>query len=232
MPTRQIFILFLLSLFITGCAHLGTKPNPTYLLHVPTISQFLPPEERKETRGIQTDNDKKAHPIFEKLFQIDRELAVEMGRIPEFQDGISDRELAGLGNFIGFLSSLTEIQKRPLKEILGVGKPSHRKYCSPLQALFWLAERNELNQGNNPLENYSLKKLLDQAWTFEIEFTKEEAEGIISNLKNKERAEERLRWCGGDTRKLNSVANVYLGLPEEIRNDFLRIRTFIPDTKG
>jgi hypothetical protein len=46
-----------------------------------------------------------------------------------------------------------------------VGIPDKRKYCSPLEGLLWIAYDKEFDKPtNNPLEGYSLEKLIYQAW--------------------------------------------------------------------
>jgi len=198
-----------LCILIIGCAYLsGSKPNPTYLVNVPSLAQFLPPIETKEIKKIPAAQEK-AYQLFEKIFQFDQELAIELGRIPEFQDGVNEREIFALENFVSFLNVSTDNEKRTLKEILSVGKPKYRKFCSPLQGLFWLAEEGKLSKEENPLINYSLKNLLDQAWKFEVKYTKEEAINIITNLKDKANAERILNECEGDIKKLNYYVNNY-----------------------
>jgi hypothetical protein len=48
-----------------------------------------------------------------------------------------------------------------------IGIPEVRKYCSPLQALFWLAEDNELGEYDKLISEYSLRRLLGKAWKFD-----------------------------------------------------------------
>jgi len=67
--------------------------------------------------------------------------------------------------------------------------------------------QGELINGKNPLENYSLEKLLDRAWTFEVEYTKEEAISIIKNWKDEESAARLLNESKDDIKRLNSKMN-------------------------
>lgn len=197
-------------IFIIGCSHsiLATRPNTTYLCNIPSIVQSLPSGEIKNIKKITTKQEEKAYPLFEKLFQFDRELAIELGRLPEFQDGVNDREILALENFVNFLNVSTDDDKAAFRKILSIGKPEYRKFCSPLQALFWLGAKGELTNEKNPLENYSLEKLLDRAWTFEaFEYTKEEAISIIKNWKDKDRAERLLNESQDDIERLNSKIN-------------------------
>ncbi|MGQ9722795.1 MAG: hypothetical protein ACUVXA_15915 [Candidatus Jordarchaeum sp.] len=49
-----------------------------------------------------------------------------------------------------------------MTELYQEGYPEIRKYCSPLQAIFWLAENGVLDA--SLLDNFSLEKLLKKAW--------------------------------------------------------------------
>ena len=220
-----------LCILIIGCAYLsGSKPNPTYLVNVPSLAQFLPPTETKEIKKIPAAQEE-ACQLFEKIFQFDQELAIELGRIPEFQDGVNKREIFALETFVSFLKVSTDNEKRALKEILSVGKPEYRKFCSPLQGLFWLAEEGKLSEEKNPLINYSLRNLLDQAWRFEVKYTKEEAINIIRNLRDKANAERILNECEGDVKRLNYYVNIYYK-SKYLTRDFFEDRNIFKKYKG
>ena len=68
-----------------------------------------------------------------------------------------------------------------------IGIPEVRKYCSPLQASFWLAENKELKIDD--LKDYSFKHLIDKAWkdkyTLILEFSENEKQIIIEGIKDK-----------------------------------------------
>jgi hypothetical protein len=44
------------------------------------------------------------------------------------------------------------------------GNPEKRKFCTPLQALFWLSGKVQFSKQNNPLLNYDLESFLNKAW--------------------------------------------------------------------
>lgn len=207
---RKVFLALLFTL-ILGCSFslLTTKPNPTYVANIPSLVQSLPSKERIGIKATPTGQEGRASPLFEKMYQFDSELAIELGRIPEFQDGVSEKEVLGLERFLSFTETLTEDEKKALKGILSIGRPEYRKFCSLLQGLFWLAEKGELSREDNPLKDYSLEKLLDRIWTFQIEYTKEEAINIIKNLRDKKNAERLLSEAQGDEKKLNEMVNMF-----------------------
>lgn len=201
------FSLVVLFIFIIGCSHpiLTTKPNTTYLYNIPSIAQFLPHEETRSIKKTATSHEERVHQLFEKVFKFDQEFAIELGRLPEFQDGVNEREILALENFVNFLSVSTDNDKAALGKILSIGKPKYRQFSSPLQALFWLAEKRELKREKNPLQDYCLDKLLSKAWTFTTEFSEEEAIAIIGNLKNKEKVEEILKRYRNGEISLNEL---------------------------
>ena len=129
------------------------------------------------------------------------------------------------------MSLSTDNEKKVFKEILTVGRPEYRKFCSPLQGLFWLAEKGELKKEKNPLENYSLEKLLARAWVFdEAVYTKEEAINIINNLKDKEMAKRILNGWGNDSeavgRTLSALRELGPGKFFEDKNIFKKYKGF------
>jgi len=94
------------------------------------------------------------------------QLVMDLGKLPELQDGISADEASTL-------KQITELYKKnPIAfyeiflEMYEVGLPNTRKYCSPLQALFWLVEDGKIFTAKKILENYSLEYLLEEAWEF------------------------------------------------------------------
>jgi len=91
-------------------------------------------------------------------------LAVELGKIPEMQDGISKTEKAVLNQLIDLYMTDTKSFDKAFLQMYRVGLPKVRKYCTPLQAVFWLIQDGKSKLTENLLQNYSLKTLLHAAW--------------------------------------------------------------------
>ncbi len=92
-------------------------------------------------------------------------LANELVKLPEFQDGISEEEVATLEKLLRVYDDNPDAFDRAFERMYQVGIPEVRKFCSPLQASFWISQQNI--DGLKPLiENYNLKKLLDEGWRF------------------------------------------------------------------
>jgi len=94
-------------------------------------------------------------------------LEQELLKLPEIQDGISEPESEALEKLVDIYNENPETFDKVFEQMYQVGIPEIRKYCSPLQALFWIAKSGELGRDKNPLHNYSLSKLIGNAWLFE-----------------------------------------------------------------
>jgi hypothetical protein len=67
-------------------------------------------------------------------------LAEELGKLPELQDGVDDRSIAALRHIRSLYREIPRTVDAMFAEMYGVGIPGVRRYCSPLQAFFWLAQ--------------------------------------------------------------------------------------------
>ena len=115
---RTILRLFLWSLivgacivYLSGCA--STKPNTPY--------PGLYPSRFNE---LSINN-----PL----------LAQELSKIPEIQDGISDEDTMALEQICMFYKKNQRAFNSAFEQMYEVGNPVIRKFCTPLQALYWLA---------------------------------------------------------------------------------------------
>lgn len=127
-------IIFGVILFLSGCA--STKPNRPY-------SGPYPPN---------FDNLAKQNPL----------LANELGKLPEIQDGISEIDAMALERISVLYNQNQKNFDSAFERMHDVGYPNIRKYCSPLQALYWLSLDNKLKPID--ISNYTLIGLLNKAW--------------------------------------------------------------------
>ena len=136
-------IIFVFPLHFSGCASLGpTEPNlPFGGNHYPSMLIELAEK----------------NPL----------LVQELGKLPELQNGFSQTEAHALRDIAELYNANQAHFEKAFNEMYKIGLPEVRKYCSPLQALYWLAESGELRENRNIIEAYWLKKLLDRAWKFE-----------------------------------------------------------------
>lgn len=89
-------------------------------------------------------------------------LAQELSKIPEIQDGISDEDAKALERICLFYQKNQKAFDSAFEQMYEVGKPEVRKFCTPLQAMYWLALDDRLEQID--ISKYTLFGLLNEAW--------------------------------------------------------------------
>lgn len=148
--TRGLIGLLVLSVLIAGCASFDrTRPN---------ISIF------SATGSPPGDNAASAARLLTAIAERNALLFKELGKLPELQDGISNRELAALKHLGMLYGENTARFDLMFSQMYHVGKPEVRKYCTPLQALFWLLEDGQLQLARRIVAHYSLEHLLCATW--------------------------------------------------------------------
>ncbi|MBT8352598.1 MAG: hypothetical protein KJO26_15375 [Deltaproteobacteria bacterium] len=137
----RFIIILVFSLQFSGCASLDpSKPN------LPYAGNTCPP-------------------VLNELADKNPLLAHELAKLPELQDDISEEEVTTLEQLMKVYNDNPEAFNKAFEQMYQVGKPEVRKYCSPLQAIFWLSQQNA--DGLKPLiENYKTKVLLAVGWEF------------------------------------------------------------------
>lgn len=178
-----VFPIFLICLL--GCySYLPTKPNPA-----------------------NTD-----YPGYDEFRVSNPLLAKELGKLPELKDGISPLEVSALDQLLHLYKMNPRAFDRTFKRMYKVGLPEVRAYCSPLQGLFWLAEDGKFKETASIVQDYSLHRLLESAWSFE-----DMVQGKILRL-----SEEQIQEI---TRYLDEKESAWLEkFPPEQKNKFISIR--------
>ena len=140
---RRLLLLSSILVLIFGCSTsiLPTHPN------ISDIYWFRSAEVRD---------------LFYQLYSIDSVVAVEVGRLPEFQGNSGEPQVEALGRFLRLMANASFGEKENLNWLLRSGLPEVRKYSAPLQAIFWVLEK----KADENVLRYSLKQLLDKAWDF------------------------------------------------------------------
>jgi hypothetical protein len=109
--------------------------------------------------------------------------------IPEIQDGVSGNDTIVLEKLVKLYDSDPGAFEIAFEAMYQTGIPETRKYCSPLQALFWIIDEGNMDVAQDVIRNYSLKKLLTSAWNFQIKpiaFSDEQLSEIIDNMNDKQ----------------------------------------------
>jgi hypothetical protein len=144
MKMKKIFaikytILFLSLLLIICCS--STKPNTPYSGSYP--SEYHELAER--------------NPL----------LAKELAKLPEINNGISNTEKQAIINIAVLYNKDPFAFDKAFGQMYQIGIPDLRKYCSPLQAFYWLFEDDKTVYINDMIKEYSLKRLLNYSWDFD-----------------------------------------------------------------
>lgn len=104
------------------------------------------------------------------------QLAVELRRLPEIIDGINDYEEAILNKLLVIYEKYPNEFDKAFSEMNKTGKIAYRKYCTPLQALFWFAENGDIYEITSLIKDYKLQTLLSASWNFQTKFEIEKIE--------------------------------------------------------
>ena len=140
-PFKQFLVFIIILVFplhFSGCASLGpTTPNIPF-------------------RGKQYPS------ILIELAHKNPLLAQELGKLPEIQDGISEIDAMALERLCVFYNQNQRGFDLAFERMYDVGYPNVRKFCSPLQALYWLTLEDKLTQID--ISNFDLTALLNEAW--------------------------------------------------------------------
>lgn len=139
----------------TGCATI--EPN------VSIIDKAHPTTNKQKVN--QNFHDAKA--LLNILYNKNPQLSYEIGKIPEFHDDVGADELAALESFVTFYLEYEYKFNLVFNEMYLIGLPDVRKFCSLVQAYFWLFLDDKVHVAERLLNNYSTEKLLYEAWVLE-----------------------------------------------------------------
>jgi hypothetical protein len=167
------FILFFCIVGISaGCMSIApigqSQPNLSALYRMPEIKIKLP-SFSTDVKSAEEPFSEIVRELFQQLYLLDPVVALEVGKLPEFQGKVGEKQILALSKFVDLVSDITPKQRSNLDAFLKVGKPKVRPYCTPLQAVFWLLEEKEKLLEPSPLD-FSLEKVLVYAWVVSSSF--------------------------------------------------------------
>jgi len=85
-----------------------------------------------------------------------------LDKLPEVRNGISEEDIEALNDLCSLYLASNEARKI-FGLMMAEGIEDKRRYSTPLQALLWIAYDREFSK-ENPLEYFSLRKLIRDAW--------------------------------------------------------------------
>jgi len=181
---RSRFLFYALTLaLIVGCSATAPvkAPNINALYRVPSLQKELPPLADKSSPLTQEPLSEQTQVAFQRLFGVNRTLALEAGRLPAFQKGIKGKEVLSLTRFTKLAQEATPEQKTNLESLLNIGLKDSRLYSSPLEAIFWILEKDDYDRNKQVLQ-LPLEELLDKAWDFSDRSRWENFETVTDRL--------------------------------------------------
>jgi len=163
-PQNNALVKYLLTILLCsiagGCASLGsTKPNEPF-------------------HGSYPDS-------FEEIKERNPLLAKEIGKLPEIQDGISSDEMIVFERLDRIYNENPIDFDEFFNQMYQSGLPEVRKYCSPLQALFWLVQENP-ELAYRRIKRKKIKWLLRSAWDYSDKSKWGNPQDIMDRLNSKE----------------------------------------------
>jgi hypothetical protein len=138
---------------ILGCS-ITTKPNTSVI-------------DRDYGINKKKENDVNFRELKELLFVIalDNEtLAFELGKLPEFQDTVTNQEVHALKELLRILNNYPQQFNLAFSQMNQIGLPLVRRFNASLQALFWLFLDGYIDEAKAIVLDYTLKDLLRAAW--------------------------------------------------------------------
>jgi|WetSurMetagenome_2_1015567.scaffolds.fasta_scaffold15376_4 hypothetical protein len=175
-PSRfTLAVLILISyLFLAGFFSSTSKPNPSII-----DSGFDP------GKNAANENFAKARGLLAELAKKNLSLATELGRLPEVQEANAASIPEALQRLVRLYEENPDAFQKTLDRMLSVGLPRHRRYNTPLQALFWLAEDKKMNAARRMANEYELIDLLRAAWVKEDMINQSQDAAVVEKHKKR-----------------------------------------------
>ncbi len=156
-------VIFLMSQCVTKKNLRG--PNISAIYGIQTLTKQLPALPSENQPSNQASLPEPVQAIFQRLFTLDSTVALETGRLPAFQRNIGEKETLALARLTELVENATPAQKINLESLLNIGLKDSRRYSSPLEAIFWILEKDDYDR-NKQVLGLDLEELLDKAWDF------------------------------------------------------------------
>ena len=156
-------------------------PNVSAIYRIEAIAPQLPALSNKQQIPTQEPLPEPAQISFQRLFGVNRTLALEAGRLPAFEKSIKEKDIVALGRFTDLVENATPEQKTNLESLLSIGLKEFRRYSSPLEAIFWTLAKDDYDR-NKQILQLPLEELLDKAWDFSDRSKWEDYETVTDRL--------------------------------------------------
>lgn len=156
-------------------------PNISAIYRIEAIAQQLPALPGKEQPPAKELLPEAIQISFQRLFGVNRTLALEVGKLPAYQKHMKEKAVLVLTRFTELVENGTPEQKANLESLLNIGLKEFRHYSSPLEAILWVLEKDDYELNNRVLQ-LPLEELLDKAWDFSDRTRWENYETVTDRL--------------------------------------------------
>ena len=180
-----LILIVFCSFFPLSFGEAEASPNLSAVYRLGGLDAELPPIPDMERQKVKGKLRQDFQNVFKRIYTTNPALALEIGRLPEFQDNIDQKELPSLIRFSEIIESASPEQRKALEALLKIGIPEHRRYCTPLQSIFWIIKKQDKSLDKTIL-GYSLDKILDQAWDFSDQARWNDYETVTDRLNSPE----------------------------------------------
>jgi len=212
-----IFALVLIafcSFFLIFFGEAEASPNLSAVYRLEGLDAELPPIPDMERQKAKDKLHQDFQNVFKRIYTSNPTIAIEIGRLPEFQDNIDQKELPSLIRFSEIIENASPEHRAALEALLRVGIPKHRRYCTPLQSILWIIKKQDKSLDKTIL-GYSLDKILDQAWDFSDQAKWNDYETVTDRLNAPELINyfERIKFIYISSK---GSVNSTIGLPKDL----------------
>jgi hypothetical protein len=137
-------ILISLIFLVAACTSIKLSVPNTSI-----IDPAYPAEASLDSKSIQN-----AKALLKDLSTVNSVLANELGKLPDFHDGVTSPEIEALETLIKLYRIDPDLFNDAFFKMYTIGKPEFRKYCAPLEALFWLVQEYRIEEVKKQLDFY------------------------------------------------------------------------------
>jgi hypothetical protein len=161
---KYFFYAFLIIfiLFIGNCTT-PTEPNHSVIYQIQPLNIDQPVTEKQNIKPVEIPTEIQEYLI--DLYNIDAELAIEIGRLPEIQHEMSPNTKKAFKRFVNLVENATEDEISKFKAVINEGIPEVRKFCTLLQATIWYLEKDKIIDSSE-LFNWDYRRILWESWGF------------------------------------------------------------------
>jgi len=102
--------------------------------------------------------------MLSKMYKLNPLFGRELSKLPDLRTANGTCDNRSIETFIRFYTKHEHNILKSFEEMIKVGKPAVRKFCSPLQALYWLIQDEKMIEAEEVVTNYHLRNLLATSW--------------------------------------------------------------------